>query len=272
MILVASANTLTLASTNGEIVLDASDLPARTTDDLLEFLPSWAREPVAPIRDAWLEMVRSVAQLAWARIGQSASRLISPRFAEGTWLDAWGDLKKVARRYDEDDGPYRARLLAVVSAITPNAIRAAIAAAAASITTQPVVLLEPAIDSMFTAPLTSTWNCFVQPATARLWGSDPDRVGVAWGPYTFDPVMTARIVVAVADGAGSLDPVAYSTALSTAMTSADTSFSAPTGAAYAFVFSRTDSLLELLVAAVDSLRAGGVGFTLFTDSALARMR
>jgi hypothetical protein len=253
-------------------VVDDSDPPAWTIDELLAFLPSWAREADAPIRDALLEAVRAMAQLLWSRIGQFAAQLQSPRFAEGVWLDAWGELKKLPRAPNETEGEYRARLLSLPDGITPNAIRAAVESIREAFTLLPVVVLEPAIDIMFAAPLDSPWFCFAQPDDRRLWGDDPDRPGATWSAYTFDLRNAAgngyaRFVVITADDAGATDPLAWAMADLN-----EQSFAAPTAEGYAFTFASLDSLMERLDATCAQLRAGGVVVTEFADAGLVLAR
>jgi hypothetical protein len=267
------SDTLSIDLDAETLVVDDSDPPAWTIDELLAFLPSWAREADAPIRDALLEAVRAMAHLAWSRIGQVAGQLQSPRFAEGVWLDAWGDLKKLPRAPNETEGEYRARLLALPDGITPNAIRTAVESIRVEFTLLPVVVLEPAIDCMFAAPLDSPWFCFAQPDDRRLWGDDPERPGEPWGAYTFDllGISTtgyARFVVITADDVGASDPLAW--AMGDDLT--EESFAAPIGEGYAFVFAAFDSLMERLAASCEQLRAGGVVVTEFSDAGLVLAR
>jgi hypothetical protein len=272
-VILDETNSIDLVDNDDELVVDDSDPPAWTIDELLEFLPSWAREAEAPIRDALLEAVRAMAQLLWARIGHLAGQLRSPRFAEGVWLDAWGELKRIPKQPNESEADYRARLLALPDGITPKAIRTALEQIRVEFTLLPVVALEPSIDIMFAAPLDSPWFCFAQPVDRRLWGEDPERPGATWGAYTFDLLGTsqagyARFVIIVAEDAGATDPLAYAMA----DTLTEESFAAPAADAYAFVFRGLDSLMERLEGSAEQQRAGGVVVLEFTDAGLVLAR
>lgn len=182
-------DSLTLDPSDDELVLDHSDRPAPTLDDVLAMLPGWAREDVAPIRDALLQAYGAQANHAWAHIGQTVEQLASPRLAEGRWLDdEWGALLQRPRAPSESDGDYRARLLATPLILTPNAIENAVRAIVERFTQTPIELAEPAVDEIFFAPADPNsgcpWTAFWQSTTQRLWADYPESlnrtVGARW--------------------------------------------------------------------------------------------
>lgn len=165
MILSSDNSTVLPGDLNG-LVLDRTSLPIATLDDARALLPTWAREVDASIRDALLAAIMAMAQLLWARMGQSLGRFTSPALCDDAWLaPLWGVMLQRSRTPLESQGDYRARLLAGLRVVTPNAIRDAVSAIEPG-----AFVLEPATDCAFVADVVTTraFVCYVSSATTRL--------------------------------------------------------------------------------------------------------
>jgi hypothetical protein len=258
-------NRLALAPGNDQLVLDRSDRPAPTREALLALAPSWVREAEGPVRDAVLDALAAQANLTWARVGQALAQAASPRNAAGVWLDAWGEFLHRPRVAGEGDGPLRARLLTQPDVVTPSAIRGAVERLVAEATAVPAVAMEPAVDAVFAAPVVSTWSCFAQPATARLWPEDPSRPGERWGVWS-TPVAGALFWVVLPAELAEGEPLAY--AEPAPGDAAGDSFAAPAAGAWAFAFAATTSLFDRVIGEVEPRRGGGVAWMMFNDPLL----
>ncbi len=162
------------------LVVDRSGPIWQTLDDLKVLLPSVLRKGTSTLRDAWLLVWGTEALTAQTRFGFVLAAQESPRFAEGLWLDAWGNLLGKPRTLDEIDSDYRARLMIGVDLVSPTAIKTALNALVASYNFAPLIYNEPAVDMAFCGPATTsddpsehaskqtigtlqTWFAFTQP-------------------------------------------------------------------------------------------------------------
>lgn len=219
-------NSLVLVDDNDSFIVDGSEPPAKTIDDVRALLPAYAREgDDTAMRAAVLGGWRAASNFVWARTGLVLSAQRTPRHASGPALDAWAPFYGRRRAPGEIDGPYRARLLTAVDMVTPAAIKAAVDTLVAQFTTQAATYLEPvAGDAMFMGPATNAdppkpnanvtsntvppWQAFIQPGAGRLWAHYPDRpAGTKTGAYIV-PVGGARfwIVLPGLPGDGTTAP------------------------------------------------------------------
>jgi len=153
------------ASDDGNIVIDktnptvslaaGSTVTTSTLADLLSLLPGAFRGGSSAIRDTLLQTWGEMANAMWARASFVLEAQQSPRFADTSWLDVWGDIFKKARLAAEDDPTYRARLLAPVDVVTPNAIKPAVIAIAQQYTQLAPVFFET-VDAAFCGPATTS--------------------------------------------------------------------------------------------------------------------
>lgn len=171
-------NSLFLPAGNDQLILDVTDRPAPTLDDVIALLPEWAQQIESELRDAVMGMVGDLANFQWARFGQAIARHQSPLFADGQWLDYWGKLLRRPRVANEDGGSYRARLLSVPDRISPNAIQRAVRADVTAVGGTPPAFEEPAADGPFISRVSpqSPWSAWIQPSNGRLWATYPDNV------------------------------------------------------------------------------------------------
>lgn len=168
------------ASDDGPLVVDRVGPIWQVLNDLLGLLPAILRGGSSTLRDAWLQTWGQAALVAQSRFGFVLDAQISPRFAEGLWLDAWGVLLGKPRAPDEVDSDYRARLMTGVDLVSPTAIKAAVNAVIQTSGSIPVIYNEPAVDQAYCGPATTsdpgnpnarqqtigalqTWFAFTQP-------------------------------------------------------------------------------------------------------------
>lgn len=287
-----AGNSIPLPPTNEEtIVADATDPPVRwAIEELLPFLPGWARAGSLAVRDAMLKALAEMCRLAWAQMSRRLNAQRSPRHAAGAWLTEHGELRHVPRAPGEDESAYRQRLLHPIAIITPNAIKAAVDAVVAKVTRSKAAYLEPAVDgSIFLAPVdengdqtVAEWSCFWQGTTQRFWGYDPDRPDATWGVYlTLAPGTTGTsgnpgaplfwiiLPVNVHDDsdAGHLGVDFYLQGLTGETTENQTNID-PTASPYCYWFDAADSLMDLVIAQVEARRAFGVAWFLRLDPLL----
>jgi hypothetical protein len=253
--LLPTDNSVALEQDNDELVLDASDRPAPTLDAMLELLPGWARELSSPVRDGLLAAWRAMGNHLWARIGQLLAAGGSPRCAEGVWLEAWGVEFRRAKVPGESDGQYRARLLNPPDVVSPTAIREAVEAIASEEGVDEVLFLEPAIDAMFAAPNDNgPWECWLQPATGRLWPTDSTRSSNRYGLYAV-PVTARALFWIVLPGDPGADASAFA-APNDSSTILD--FVGSTSTVFVYAFRAADLLLERIASEIEARRGGGV--------------
>ena len=260
-----------LAETNAELVIDRSDRPFATIDDLVKLLPSWLRGYRTSISDAVLLAWGAMVLFAWARYGQASLALVSPRHAAGAWLDEWGRWYKRPRQPGETDGQYRARLLTPSQVVTPAAIRTAVDSIVAQYTVEKAAYLEPSDDAMFckAANLGWQWSCFAQPSTQRLWGYDPLRVtNLKWGAYTTPAQSLPRLWI-VLPGVGRSSGQSAFAAKNPGASNASFCSPASPVAPWAYVFSTGLSLIEKVFSEVMSRKASGVLVFVFHDPLIA---
>ncbi len=277
-------NSLALADTNDELVIDGSDPPLATPDDARALLPGWARELDSPVRDALLAAWRAMANAFWARLGQTLARLISPRYAAGLWLAWWGRQLKRPQVATESEPEYRARLIAPRPRVTPNAVRAVVDALVAEVTAARAACFEPAADGLFAASddPAAPWCGFAQPDAGRLLGTGVAFPAGACYASDSDAGVPEFWVVLPGD-AGDDSATAYALDLDVPYgpNPVATGAESPTGAlAYdfaadapplwldadlRFVAARPDSLADRVIAQVEATRAFGVRWLLFVD-------
>lgn len=168
------------ASDDGPFVVDRVGLLWETLDDLKGLLPAVLRGGTSALRDAWLQAWGTGALGAQSSVGFALEAQASPRFADGLWLDAWGELLSRPRAPDESDSDYRARLMTSPDLVSPSAVKAAVDSIVASLGLPPVIYNEPAVDEAFCGPATTSdqvnpnseqqaivslvpWHAFTQP-------------------------------------------------------------------------------------------------------------
>lgn len=173
---------------DGPFVIDAT-IPAwdGTMADLLNLLPAVFRTGSLADRDAVLTMLGTVSNTVWARSSFVLDAQKSPRFAEGAWLDDWGERLGRKRQPTEADPAYRARLLSPPDMITPSAIKAAVDGVVAQFTPLRAIYLEPAVDAAYCQPATASddiiANSNSDPAAASYAGQ-AHGVTATWAAFT----------------------------------------------------------------------------------------
>jgi hypothetical protein len=269
--LLPETNSIELAETNDELVLDASDRPAPTLDDMLALLPGWARDLESPVRDALLLAWRAMANHLWARIGQLLAAGASPRAAEGIWLEAWGQELRRARFEGETDAQYRARLLSPPDVVSPNAVVAAVHEVTLAAGAPDAYLFEEPGEGSTSIAFAAAdddgpWECYVQPSASRISARDDARPGAVWGMYAGpEPPNRAMFTVVLPTV-----PHDNTDGFSQPLDSNDLGFVEDVSAPSLYVFDyRGDMLLERVAAEVERVRGGGVLWKAWHDPALA---
>ena len=264
----------TTLSPDDDGIVDEIDEPVQYGADPLELLPAFMRRGIAPIRDAIVAGAAAVGSLLRRRLGRAIMAVSSPRYADDDELEVWGEIHKRPRVAEETASEYRQRLLISPKGITPTNIRAAVHRLAETFGVIDPVILEPAIDQMFVAPLDSDWWCFIQPTDplVRLWGEDPKRVGQAWGAHVAPDVEKPLFWILTPDGAGDTEPRLYSMPLDADEDAQGDSYVQPYPDETCFVFEKPVSLSDKIIPTVEQLRAAGVVWELFTDRGLFQAR
>lgn len=200
-------NTLRLPEEN-PLVVDATDPPARTKEEVAALAPAWVRRGRSGLRDAIFGGLAAVGLFMWGAFGRVIAASTSPRFAEGERLRAWGEMFRRPAVSGEADHELRDRLLNPPARVTPTAIREAVRALVLAETPVEPVLIEPADDMFFVGSSSSPWLCYVQPVDGRLWAYDPSRPGVRWGTYWHPARLTPEFwVVLQGDVSGDAEVV-----------------------------------------------------------------
>lgn len=178
-------NSIELVQDNDHLVVDDTDPPALTEDDVLELMPRFARQGDSLVREATIAGMQAAWNYEWAQSGQLIGAQKSPRNASGDMLDWWGDVRKLNRAADEQDPEYRSRLLLPLRVVTPDAIKGAVDALVSQVSDISAAYFEPATDAAFASPGdgSATWAAFVQPTLKRLWAYYPDSANLTPGAY-----------------------------------------------------------------------------------------
>lgn len=266
-------NDLVLPETNDNLVIDRTDRPAPTIEDLLALLPAWAREAPSDVRDAIVAAWREVLIVLWARYGQVIARYYSPRFADGPWLDdPWGKLLQRPRAANESDADYRARLLDVVEKVSPNAIRNGVLAIyeATGSAVRPA-FMEPTTDFVFansTSDPDVAWCAFVQSDQHRLWAMYPDNPNPHVGVFVaYQPTPPEFWVIA--PGTAMIDTTsAYASSITTPWTDFVSDVATLWPDSDLRFVDAVEPILDRVISDVEGRRAFGVRFALLVDPLL----
>jgi len=255
---------------------DRNDQILPTLDDAMALLPGWAQRLDSPVRDALLEAWRAMANMLQAKLGQFIAQTYSPRTAEDTWLDEFGQLLHQPKTGNESEGEYRARLLARGDVVSPNAIKAAVDALVAKVSPIAPVYLEPATDAIFWSDLGSPWTAFWQPVDHRLWADYPDNINPHVGVYWVPDVEYALFWIVLPGDSGASEPQVYCQPNDEGAPGTqwinlfnDPSFVMPVNTEVGFVFANDTPLLEQIASSVNTIRGGGVTWMAFSDFGIA---
>jgi hypothetical protein len=144
--------------------VDGGALAVTDISDLVDVLPYFLKpDDPAPVRDAILAALLAIV-LEWQnRSGYGASQADILR-ATGIYLDEIGLEHGVFRQADELDAPYRARILAVPTLVTPTAILAAVNAILAPFTPIQAQYCESVMDRWFVSAGDAGWHSYIYDA------------------------------------------------------------------------------------------------------------
>lgn len=259
-------------------VLDPTNQPAKTPDDVAELLPDWTKNIDSPIKSALVSMLAAVANFLWARFGQAVAQQATPLFAEGQWLDYWGRLLHRPRVANESDGDYRARLLSVPDRVSPKAIMDAVLATAAQYTTVIPAFEEPMIDGAYASPANNpAWSAYAQPKNGRLWARYPGSLCKTPGAYVTPAARRAEFWVILPGGAAfGLKGETQAAAFAMPSGSPYRDFVNPTSVpdtwagAARYTLPAKQSLAQAVISDVEFRKAGGVRWALIIDPNLPK--
>jgi hypothetical protein len=142
-------------------------------DVLAEYPLRVQQEPIAPVRDAVVEL-QTEALLAYQDAASYAAAQSDPTRATGVYLEEFTNEVSIFRQDSEEDEALRTRLFSPPSVVTPQAIKAAVDALLAPVTDKQSVLWESVADRWFVSG-TADWHSFVADGIADMRPDYPDR-------------------------------------------------------------------------------------------------
>jgi hypothetical protein len=259
------------------LVVDATDPPALTKEEVASLAPAWVRRGRAALRETVFRGFSRLSLLAWGALGRVVAASASPRFAEGERLRAWGTMFRRPAVTGEADHELRARLLNPPARVTPSAIQDAVNALVLAETPIAPNFIEPADDMFFVGSSTSPWICFVQPVAGRLWAYDPSRPDARWGTYWHPARLTPEFwVVLQGDVSGDEEVVFFLDVPVTPAAPADavTDYIGPfpSSLPWGYLSPAEDSLEARVEREVETRRMYGVLWALLIDPYLETAR
>jgi hypothetical protein len=259
------------------LVVDATDPPALTKEEVASLAPAWVRRGRAALRETVFRGFSRLSLLAWGALGRVVAASASPRFAEGERLRAWGTMFRRPAVTGEADHELRARLLNLSARVTPSVIQDAVNALVLAETLIVFNFIEPADDMFFVGSSTSPWICFVQPVAGRLWAYDPSRPDARWGTYWHPARLTPEFwVVLQGDVSGDEEVVFFLDVPVTPAAPADavTDYIGPfpSSLPWGYLSPAEDSLEARVEREVETRRMYGVLWALLIDPYLETAR
>jgi len=255
-------------SDDGPLVTDRSERAAPTLQDLQRLLPAFTRGGTSALRDAWLQVFGQMAATMQARYGFVLEAQESPRFAEGVWLDMFGNLLGKPRTANESDLDYRARLLIPVDIVSPTAIKTAINNALTQFLpnfTGSIIYNEPGIDMAHVAPATTSDPIIIN--GAQQWTNPPANLLIAIQGATAATSISYVVVSRNVLGTSQATTVVTTTVAPATLTAANNvilSWKASPGAVSYDVYRTVTAGLPASVGLIGNTTA-----TSFTDTGLA---
>lgn len=246
------------------LLVDSDDLVALSDAEVLALLPAWVRRAASPLRDAVVRASRLFWQEVQQRVGRVLGAMQTPRNAEGLRLVAHGDRRHIPPFAHEAEHEYRARLLLRPAKITPNAVRAAVAALVLADTPVAPICFEPATEGVFvqSEATQDAWCAFVQAAERPpLWAVYPGNLipAGAWvGP---EADVTRPVFVVLIEGAlYDLPDQPFALPEGATAPEVDAQFvgKGSTPLSWGFASSEVPPLVERLVREVEARRGAGV--------------
>lgn len=141
--------------------LDGGELPVRSSADVLGLLPADVRNSVsAPVRDALAAALTAILQTYQRRASRGAA-LGDVLRSTGSHLAGLTADHDVFKQPGESDESLRARVLALDTLVTPEAIVGAVNTILAPFTSLSARYFESEVDQWFVHAGNSTWDSFV---------------------------------------------------------------------------------------------------------------
>lgn len=158
------------------LVPGAGPRPFRTRDDVVARLDDVLRDAdVAPIRDALIDALTALLLELQFRNEYAIAQADVVRATVGYLTSLGGDDRGMPRAPDEQDVPYRSRLLTLPAAVTEEAITLGVNAILAPFTTVQCQLVDAVLDRWFVGAAatdaTRSWHSFIGAAPQY-----PDRL------------------------------------------------------------------------------------------------
>ncbi len=252
--------------------------PVTSTDDIIAAYPERVqREPVAPVRDAIVEMQTEIL-LAYQLAASYAAAQSDPTRSTGVYLEEDAAEVGVFRQDAEEDESLRDRLFSPPAVVTPLNIRAAVDAILAPVTSTPCVLWESVLDRLYVSNGAATWTSFVGDGESEMTPYYPDRrydlrgSVTPGGPFTFSEGEGRFFILRVPDLSEADAVAAY--AVSPLITGATWGLYADDGTgsypSYAYSGGVTgEAIYATIINTVDGLKGHGIRWRLVVDPKLA---
>lgn len=151
------------------------ETPITTTADVLAEYPLRIRqEPVAPVRDAAVELQAEIF-LAYQNASAYAAAQSDPTRATGVYLEAFAAEVGIFPQDGAGDEALRTRLFSPLAVVTPEAIKAIVNALLAPVTDAQCSLWESVSDRWFVSDDSADWHSFVGDGSTDMAPDYPDR-------------------------------------------------------------------------------------------------
>ena len=248
--------------------------PVTSTVDVLAAYPDRvSAEPVAPVRDAIVEMQTAVL-MAYQSASAYAAAQCDPTRATGVYLAGHAAEVGVFRQDREEDEPLRDRLFAPPAVVTPVNLRAAADAVLAPYTTTRSILWESVVDRLYVGDGTTAWSAPVWDGTVDQPPDYPDRRYLPRGAcspgaaFTFSDNEGRFFVLRIPDLSEADDVAGYAYDGST---SGGLFVFDGTGLFPSFVYAggaTSDAINAAIINAIDGIRGHGIRWQLTVDAKL----
>jgi hypothetical protein len=157
-------------------LVSGGDTPIVTTDDVLAEYPLRVRqEPVAPVRDAAVELQTEIF-LFYQDVSAYAAAQSDPTRATGVYLEEFTGEVDVFRQAGEDDEDLRDRYFSPPAIVTPDNVRDAVDALLAPVTDKRCILWESILDQVYVDDGDAVWSIHLgDDGLADMSPEYPDR-------------------------------------------------------------------------------------------------
>ncbi len=162
------------------IIPVSGELAVKDSSDIQALLPGKIREsPAKPLLDNLIEALAEIA-LAWQDAGSDAAAQSDVATSTDQYLDGLASDRSLHRAGEEDNAPFRARVVAVPALVDAVSVRATADAILARYTTKTTKLFDSILDRLYITDGTASWHSFIGDSPQypdRLYPDDADLNG-----------------------------------------------------------------------------------------------